>query len=131
MHIDYNGRDTMEWSLFWLSSCRVVQRALVDSFICIEKFVTRRYFYSYLKFHQFYLLPKFVGFNSCFMIFCFSQFSFNNKKKNWWFFFMCNWYRHLQMDLVMYDKYMICLERDTSFPSWLYIICTGHVWPEM
>ena len=55
MHIDYNGGATMEWSLFWLCSCRVVQRELVDSFACIELFMTRRYFYSYLKVHQFYL----------------------------------------------------------------------------
>ena len=47
MHTDYNGGAIVEWSLFWLSSCIVVQSVLVYSFICIEKFMAGTFFYSF------------------------------------------------------------------------------------
>ena len=55
MHTNYNCGATMEWSLFFLCSWRVVQTVLVNYFICIEKFMTSVFFYSYWKVRQFLL----------------------------------------------------------------------------
>ena len=50
---DYNGGAIVEWSLFWLSSCKVVQSVLVDYFICIKKFATGIFFIRIVKFVNF------------------------------------------------------------------------------
>ena len=34
-----NGGATMEWSLFWFSSSRIVQSVLLDYFICEPNFL--------------------------------------------------------------------------------------------